>query len=208
MWDGARAGETRVVLASGSPQRRAILEALGVHFTVRVPDVSELETGEPAEVTLENARRKARAARRAGQSELIIGCDTVVSLGGRIYGKPPDEEAARRTLTALSGSTHVVVSGLVLLRTGEGGECEERSAVARTEVTFAELDAARIDSYLALGEWRGRAGGYAIQGAGRALVRSLEGEYENVVGLPVASLLELHPKLLQGSTGSPGTPSP
>jgi septum formation protein len=104
---------------------------------------------------------------------------------------------ARTTLAALAGTTHEVVSGLVVLLT-TGAGVEERAAVARTEVTFASLDERRLDWYLSTGEWRGRAGGYAIQGAGAALVRAVNGEYENVVGLPLASLLDIYPALLGG----------
>jgi septum formation protein len=190
----ARAGgpaRAPLVLASASPQRRAILERLGVSFEVRPADVQERERGEPREVALENARRKAQAALRASRKEFVLGCDTIVCLDGTIYGKPADEAAARRTLLALSGNTHEVLSGLVLLIAGE-----ERAAVARTAVTFRELDGALLDWYLATGEWRGRSGAYAIQKAGAALVRAIEGEAENVVGLPVATLLDLYPQLL------------
>jgi septum formation protein len=192
-----------LVLASSSPQRRALLERMGVAFTVRPTDVAELDRGDPAEVALENALRKARAARAhaAGVREAVLGCDTLVALGGAIYGKPADIDAARRTLEALSGATHEVVSGLALLLPAEqppvvGGATIERTAIARTAVTFRELDGGLLDWYLARDEWRGRAGGYAIQGAGAALVRAVEGDYENVVGLPLATLLDLCPELL------------
>ncbi len=198
----------RLVLASSSPQRRAILERLGVAFTVRPTDVEELGEGDPAEVALENALRKARAAQRlgpgagaGGAGELVLGCDTLVALDGAIYGKPRDERDARATLRALSGATHEVLSGLALLSSSGGGDvlkgvAVERTAVVRTAVSFRELDDRMLDWYLARGEWRGRAGGYAIQGAGAALVRSVEGDYENVVGLPLAALLDICPELL------------
>ena len=196
---GGGAGELRLVLASASPQRRTILGRLGVEFTVRAPEVEELSSGDPELVTLENAGRKARAVYRAGAGERVIGCDTVVVLEDAIYGKPADELQARRTLETLGGTTHEVVSGLVVLSDGgSSGEPQARRALARTEVTFARIGAARLDWYLATGEWRGRAGGYAIQGAGAALVRAVSGDYENVVGLPLASLLELCPDLLPG----------
>jgi septum formation protein len=179
-----------LVLASASPQRRAILERLGVIFTVRPADVAELEQGEPTEVALENALRKARAVHVTGARETVLGVDTLVALRGRIYGKPPDESAARETLRALAGSTHTVVSGLALL----SGE-QQRVAVAQTQVAFRELSDELIDWYLASEEWRGRAGGYAIQGIGAALVREIHGDYENVVGLPLATLLDLCPEL-------------
>jgi len=159
--------------------------------------VDELDLGEPGAVALENALRKARAARAPvpvpvpGAQEVVLGCDTLVALDGAIYGKPPDEDAARTTLLALQGTTHEVVSGLALLLP-DG----ERTALARTKVTFRAFDGALLDWYLATGEWRGRAGGYAIQGAGAALVRGVEGDYENVVGLPLAALLDICPELL------------
>ncbi len=161
---------------------------------MRPTDVEELDRGDPGEVALENALRKARAARErgtGGAEESVLGCDTLVALDGAIYGKPVDVDAARATLGALSGATHEVVSGLALLLPGE-----QRTAVVRTAVTFRELDGELLDWYLARGEWEGRAGGYAIQGAGAALVRALQGDYENVVGLPLARLLDLWPELL------------
>jgi septum formation protein len=164
---------------------------VGVPFVVRASGAPEVEQGPPELVTLENARRKALAVREPGASEAVLGCDTVVALDGFLYGKPRDAAAARRTLSALSGRTHEVVSGLVLLL----GE-QERTAVARTEVTFRSLQGALLDWYLSGGEWRERAGGYAIQGAGSALVRAISGDYENVVGLPLATLLDLYPELL------------
>ena len=163
---------------------------------MRVPDVQESEEGEPVAVALENALRKAEAVRRPGEDALVLGCDTLVALDGEIYGKPGDRAEAERMLRALGGRTHEVVSGLVLLD-GEG----RRSAHARTEVSFRELDEPLLAWYLAREEWRGRAGSYAIQGAGAALVRSLRGDYENVVGLPVTSLLDLCPQLLAGEPG-------
>jgi septum formation protein len=187
-----------LVLASRSPQRRVLLERLDVPFTVRVADVNELEQGEdPARVAVENALRKARAVRREGAPEAVIGCDTIVVLDGVIYGKPPDAVVARETLSALGGRTHEVLSGLaVLLPDGEAGLLE-RTAVARTAVTFRAIDAELLDWYVGTEEWRGRSGGYAIQGKGAALALVVDGEEENVVGLPLARLLELYPELLE-----------
>jgi septum formation protein len=182
----------QLVLASRSPQRRAILEQLGVEFSVEVPEVDELEEGPPHEVALENAYRKAAAVAGEGSGGLVLGVDTVVSLGRRLYGKPADPDQARSTLTALAGRRHAVLSGLCLI--GEDGRA--RTAAAETGVEFRALDAALIDWYLSSGEWRGRAGGYAIQGRGAALVARIEGDYSNVVGLPVATLLELAPELI------------
>jgi septum formation protein len=162
-----------------------------VHFELRPTGVEELATGDPDAVARENALRKARAARDPSRSELVLGVDTLVELDGAIYGKPADEAAARATLSALSGAEHTVVSGLALL---EGDR--EQTAVASTRVRFRELAPATIAWYLSKGEWRERAGAYAIQGAGAALVREIAGDYENVVGLPLAALLDLHPQLL------------
>lgn len=178
-------------MASASPQRRAILDRIGVRFTVRPTGIEEIEHGVPEQVALENALRKARAARLANSREIVLGCDTLVALDQRIYGKPADEGAALDTLRALSGATHTVISGVALI-----GEDQERVAVARTEVCFREIDDELIERYVASGEWRGRAGGYAIQGIGAVLVREIHGDYENVVGLPLAALLDLYPELL------------
>jgi septum formation protein len=181
-----------------------------VPFTVRPADITELDEGDPAEVAVENALRKARAVAvavaDADAPATVLGVDTLVALEGRIYGKPADEAHARRTLGALGGATHTVFSGVALLSTGPHSPhlphlphpplLPERTALAATEVVFRPLDEGLIDWYVATGEWRGRAGGYAIQGAGAALVREVRGDYENVVGLPLATLLDLCPWLL------------
>jgi septum formation protein len=176
-----------LVLASASPQRRAILEQLGIQFEVVVADVDELTEGEPGAVVVENALRKARAV----DGELVLAADTEVALDGRVYGKPADEGEARRFLEELSGRTHDVHTGVAVVENGD-----EVSTTAVTSVTFRTLDPLTIDWYLASGEWRGRAGAYAIQGKGAALVECIEGDYLNVVGLPVATLLGLKPFLL------------
>jgi septum formation protein len=184
---------------------------------VQPSGAAELERGDPEDVALENALRKALAvqtvrrdrdaqraqaagalpARSTGGSpladtpETVLGVDTLVTLHGALHGKPTDAAHARATLQALSGATHRVISGVALL----AGD-ERRTALARTEVVFRELGAELLEWYLATGEWRARAGAYAIQGAGAALVREVRGDYENVVGLPLAVLLDLYPELL------------
>jgi septum formation protein len=189
---------TRLVLASRSPQRRAILEQLGIAFDTRPADVDELEDGPPEDVVTENALRKARAvAREVGPERLVLSVDTVVYFEGRIYGKPADLAEARSHISDLAGREHEVWSGLVLLEHGR-----ELTGTARTKVRFASLDDQTIDWYLASEEWRDRAGGYAIQGKGAALVESIDGDYWNVVGLPVALLVRIAPQLLARS-GSP-----
>jgi septum formation protein len=150
--------------------------------------VAELTAGDPRELALENARRKALAV----PSRLTLGADTDVALDGEILGKPADDGRAREFLARLAGRAHEVVGGIAL---AEDGELRE-TAVEVTTVRFRELSPAAIDWYVATGEWRGRAGGYAIQGAGGALVAAIGGDYLNVVGLPLARLLTLRPDLL------------
>jgi septum formation protein len=190
-----------LVLASASPQRRAILERLGVAFEVRPTDVAELAQGNPAEVAAENAMRKARAAQRA-TPEAVLGVDTLVTLDGHIYGKPADEREARATLAALSGATHRVLSGLALLLP----EGEERTALVTTEVTFRPLSEELLDWYLGAEEWRNRSGGYAVQGKGSILARAIEGDVQNVVGLPLATLLDVYPELERTLRRAPQAP--
>jgi septum formation protein len=148
-----------------------------------VPDVDELGDGDPIEVAQTNARRKCDAV----EGDTVLAVDTIVVLDGTIYGKPRDEAHARATLTALSGREHTVVSGLALRRGGTTAVVD-----AHTRVRFRNA-APLLDWYLASGEWEDRAGGYAIQGRGAAFVAGIDGDYLNVVGLPVAALLDLWP---------------
>ena len=177
-----------LTLASRSPQRRAILEQLGVEFRVEEPDAEELTDGDARTLVLENARRKARSV----PAERVLGVDTAVVLDGRTFGKPADEPEAEVFLRRLSGRTHEVMSGIVLHERGD-----ERADVAVTRVRFRLLEQHDLDWYLQTGEWRDRAGGYAIQGRAAALVAGIEGDSSNVVGLPVTALVELAPDLLR-----------
>jgi septum formation protein len=174
-----------LILASRSPQRRAILEQLGIAFEVLAVDVEEIASGDPVEVARANALRKAQAGAAARAGATVLGVDTVVVLDGEIFGKPASEHDARSTLERLGGRTHEVVSGLALLKPGNPQVVHEV-----TDVTFRALDDVHIDRYVATGEWAGRAGGYAIQGRGAGLVRRIMGDYLNVVGLPVGKLLD------------------
>jgi septum formation protein len=180
-----------LVLASRSPRRRQILDALGIEYEIVEPRVEEIPDGEPEEVVVENARRKAAAGLEHARGATVLGADTEVVLDGRVLGQPADESEARSSLEALSGRGHEVLTGVVIAR-ADG----ERSGVARSEVTFRDLDEAILELYLDSGEWRGRAGAYAIQGLGSILIERLEGDFSNVVGLPVPLLLELAPELL------------
>ena len=159
---------------------------MGLPFTVAPAGVEELADGEPQAVAAENARRKALAGAHEG---LVLGADTIVAVDGEILGKPRDAEQAVEYVGRLAGRAHEVVGGIALARDGE----VIAEAVEVTDVVFRALTAADVGAYVALGEWDGRAGGYAIQGAGAALVRSITGDYLNVVGLPLARLLDLLP---------------
>ena len=149
--------------------------------------VKEVTAGEPRAVVVENALRKARAV--AG--ELVLGADTAVVVGGELLGKPADEAQAEAFLRVLAGREHEVWSGIALVARGA-----ERTAADSTTVRFRGLGSPEIAWYLATGEWRDRAGGYAIQGRGAALVEGIQGDYLNVVGLPAARLLRMAPELV------------
>lgn len=180
----------KVVLASRSPQRRELLARLGLDFDVVAPEVEEARGGDPGADVLESARRKADAVDAPGA--LVIGCDTEVVIDGAALGKPGDEAEAHEHLERLSDRSHEVLSGLALLGPETG---LLREGVERCEVAFRDLDAAAIDRYIASGEWRERAGGYAIQGLGSTLVNRVEGDLSNVIGLPLRLLLGLAPEL-------------
>jgi septum formation protein len=175
-----------LVLASRSPQRRAILMQLGLEFRVVEPSYDEQPLPlPPHELAEEHSRGKARSV-EAGAGETVLGVDTLVLIDGQVLGKPADATEAGRMLALLAGRTHHVVSGLTL-RDAIG----ERTGHAQTAVRFRPLDTSAIDDYVARGEWRGRAGAYAIQEAGAALVSNIEGCFFNVVGLPVALLAQM-----------------
>lgn len=168
-----------LVLASQSPQRRAILEQLGIPFEVMPPTYEER-----GDDPVEHAAGKARSV---GSSDRpVLGVDTIVVCDGLVLGKPDDVGEAERMLETLGGRTHEVVSGLCL-RTPAWEELHSDT----TRVTFRPLTPRDIASYLATDEWKDRAGGYAIQGLGAALVERIEGDYLNVVGLPAALLIRL-----------------
>jgi septum formation protein len=187
-----------LLLASTSPQRRLILDQLGIPFDVLAPTYVEEDPPKANAVRLvrEHARGKARSVAAQGGDRPVLGVDTAVSLGGKIFGKPANASEAERMLEELSGETHVVVSGLCLIT--PAWELVEHDS---TRVTFRELTPREIAHHLTHGEWEGRAGGYAIQGRGAAIVEEIEGDYLNVVGLPAALLVRTLAERFPGTYG-------
>ncbi len=179
-----------LVLASGSPRRRELLTRRGMPFSIRPTDVDETpRAGEsPREMVERLALAKARAAARPG--EVALGADTVVALGEQVLGKPRDEAEARRMLQKLSGRTHEVWTGVAVFDRRAGVERVHRRAV-RTAVTFRVLSESEIADYVASDEPSDKAGAYAIQGGAAAFVEQLEGDYDNVVGLPLTAVEEM-----------------
>ena len=185
-----------LVLGSTSPQRRAILEQLRIPFEVVAPAYVEDDPPGVAAPELVRTHAEGKARSVHADDRVTLGVDTAVVLDGRVYGKPSDRADAERMLDELSGRTHTVVSGLCLLGPGFATVGDEA-----TDVTFRSLTPRLRALYLASGEWEGRAGAYAIQGLGGRLVKRIEGDYLNVVGLPGAllvSVLDRHaPNLLE-----------
>jgi septum formation protein len=175
-----RAPAEPLILASTSPQRRAILTQLQIPFDVVAPDFEELPGTSPRE----RAAGKARSVHRGERP--VLGVDTEVLFGGELLGKPANATEAEAMLEALSGHTHEVVSGLCL-RTEVWEELHEET----TLVTFRTLTPRDLGHYVAAGEWEGRAGAYAIQGLGASLVERVDGDFLNVVGLPGRLLVRL-----------------
>lgn len=200
-----------IILASGSPRRRELLAKAGVKFQVfQVKGDERLDDElmrDPARAAETLAERKAGAAVQAilaqpylGQAT-VIGADTMVVLDGKIYGKPRSAEAAQATLRALSGNTHQVITGVSVWRLVYGGpdkvQMGRRNFHVSSNVTFRELSDEEIAAYVRTGESRDKAGAYGIQGEGAKLIAGYEGDYDNIVGLPVSTLLEYFPDLLE-----------
>ena len=177
----------RVVLASASPRRHELLSTIGIPFTVRAPDIDESpKQGESPTAYVRRLASAKAAAISATIDELVIAADTTVDLDGQILGKPIDGRDAAAMLRRLSGRTHRVHTGVAVRRDGR-----EHVDVCTTLVTFVALDDATIDWYVSTGEPLDKAGAYALQGAGAALVRSVRGSVSNVVGLPLHAVIEL-----------------
>ena len=187
-----------LLLASVSPQRRAILGQLGLPFDVVAPryDEAPIDGLSPLDLVRAHAQGKARSVADEAGERPVLGVDTAVVVDGEVFGKPADATEAERMLERLSGRTHEVVSGLCVVTPGWEELLDET-----TRVTFRTLAPRDIASYLAAEEWEGRAGGYAIQGRGAALVTRVEGDYLNVVGLPAAALVGLLSERFPGAYG-------
>src|SRR5919197_4032011 len=186
-----------LLLASRSPQRRAILEQLAIPFEAVIPEYEEATAGtDPVAEVERRARGKAHSVAGLASERPVLGVDTEVVLDGRVYGKPADASEAEAMLEALAGETHEVISGLCLWT-----PAWEELGHAVTRVSFRRLTPRELGLYVASDEWRDRAGGYAIQGLGAALVERIEGDYLNVVGLPAALLVNVLAERFPGVYG-------
>jgi septum formation protein len=185
----------RIILASASPRRADLLRQVGLEFEVCPADIDEsLRDGEPpanyvARLSVQKASEVAITA-PAGLPAIVIGADTTVEVDGEILGKPTDDHDARRMLDRLSAVPHRVRTGVTVMGSARAG-ATSRTIVVETTVVFVPLDEATIEWYVGTGEPMGKAGGYAIQGAGGALVERVDGSVTNVIGLPLAETLAL-----------------
>ena len=177
---------THLVLASASPRRRELLERIGVRIEVRPSDVDETQHAaeDPIAYAARVADAKATVARRG--DEWVLAADTIVELDGEVLGKAADESEARGMLRRLAGRTHRVSTAFVLL-----GPSAAHREVVSTDVTMVEMTEDEIGDYVASGEWRGKAGAYAVQGIAAALVSYVRGSVTNVIGLPLAEVAQV-----------------
>ncbi len=177
-----------LLLASASPRRRELLERVGVPIEIQPADIDEsTRDGEPPEAYVARVAR-AKAAVIRGGGRWVLAADTTVTIDGAILGKAETADEAADMLRRLSGRTHRVLTAFVLLGERDGQPCVREGLVA-TDVAMVEIDAATLADYIASGEWRGKAGAYAIQGIAAALVRAVHGSVTNVAGLPLAEVI-------------------
>ena len=173
-----------LILASGSPRRRELLDLMGLAYTVETPDVDESFSGKPAETVMEISRRKAVAVAGRHDEAIIIAADTLVFADGPL-GKPHIPERAKEMLQSLAGNWHHVYTGVTVINTRSGRILRN---VEKTRVHIVPMTEEEIDAYVATGEPLDKAGAYAIQGKCAAYIKGICGEYNNVVGLPIARL--------------------
>jgi len=183
----------KLILASSSPRRKELLDAVGWPYTVIVAGVDEslLPNEAPADYVQRLAHAKAKAVAERVQTGLVLGADTTVVVENEILGQPEDDEDARRMLRLLNGKWHEVLTGVAAVRI-DGETCVDYET---TRVRFAEMTAREIDWYVATGEARGKAGAYGIQGAAGLFIEEIEGDYFNIVGLPIRLVYELTGKV-------------
>jgi septum formation protein len=190
-----KSSQRNLVLASRSPRRFDLLESMGFEFDV-VPASEEAERGvnhsDPYVLPVLAARRKCDEVAANRPDAIVVAADTVVIVDGEILNKPANDDEAKRFLARLSGRTHTVVTAVVIQRREDGVDL---SASESTDVSFRELTEEEIAAYVATGEGRDKAGSYAAQGLGSSLIRSIDGCFYNVVGLPVALLCDLLRKI-------------
>ena len=181
---GSKRDRPRLILASASPRRRDLLKQIGiVPEEIVSPQVDETPRPRETPVALAGrlAEAKARAVARPAPGCLVLGVDTIVACGRRVLPKAADADEARRALTLLSGRRHRVLGGICVI----GADGRARHRLVTTVVSFKRLDSGEIEQYIASGEWRDKAGGYAVQGRAAVFVRKIIGSYSNVVGLPL-----------------------
>lgn len=179
-----------LLLASASPRRRELLERVGLAIEVCPANVDERErAGEPPEAYVARIARDKALAVAGGRGERwVLAADTTVTIDGAILGKAETRDEAAAMLRRLSGRTHRVLTGFVLIGARDGERCERAGLVA-SEVDVIDLDAATLADYVASGEWRGKAGAYALQGIAAALVAAVRGSVTNVIGLPLVEVI-------------------
>lgn len=179
----------QIVLASASPRRKELLEGIGLDFIVSPSDFEEKDSDEtPEKLVIHNALGKAQRVQRNFRNSLIIGVDTVVAFQDHILNKPKDDEDARRILRLLSNTTHQVISGICIM---DSDKPKAITAIETTLVTIDRLEESDIDAYIKSEEGQDKAAGYAIQGLGSLFIKKIEGDYFNVVGLPIYTLRKL-----------------
>lgn len=185
----------RILLASASPRRRELLEQIGLPFEVVVSHVEEVITEtEPGKVVEQLSAQKAEAVAGSlggpGEETLVIGADTVVAAENTILGKPADAAKAVEMLRLLAGRTHAVYTGVTLILRGASGETARKTFHVRTDVSFYPMEEAEIRQYVATGDCMDKAGAYGIQGFCARYISGINGDYNNVVGLPVGRLYQ------------------